>query len=122
MRIVYILKFEFQQIPVFAFFHWQPTDFNTSFFLPNVLIRNLQQHFALSATILGVSTEEVDVFSNNKVQQSMQGGGKATSLPIGKVSLTKPASENKGNNGSRNDNKNDINASKKIITNYCDGT
>ena len=63
-----------------------------------------------------------NTFINNKVKQSMQGEGKATSLPIGKVSLTKPTtSENKGNNSS-NDNKNGISGFKKISINYNDGT
>ena len=38
--------------------------------------------------------------------QSMQGDGTATSLPIGKFSLTRPTSANKGHNRSKN-NKND---------------
>ena len=49
----------------------------------------------------------------------MQGDGKATSLPNGKASLTKPSSVNKGNNRS-NHNK-DTNSVKKIGMNYCDG-
>ena len=57
--------------------------------------------------------------TNSKVKQSMQGDGKATSLPNGEASLTKPSSVNKGNNSS--DNNKDTNSVKKIGMNYCDG-